>query len=204
MAGVEGDVRAASLEHGDQGDVHVHPAFQADRDQGLVSYTALHQVVREPVRAPVQLRVVQRDRAAAQRLGIGSVVHLPLEEPVHGDVVRIRPRCGIERVDKHAPFGGVDDVQLPDGCVECREGFLQEGGVVPRDPLHCGLFEPVRVVRQDAPHARFPLEAGEIQVALRGRLRQAHLLDEQVRNVEGVRPALVLVGERGSHDRAPR
>ena len=90
IAGVQRHVRAPALQHPEHADQHVRRALDADPHQIPGTHAAARQVVRDRVRAAVQLTVGQTLSGAAHRDRIGGTRHLTLEQSVQRRIARIR------------------------------------------------------------------------------------------------------------------
>src|ERR1700730_10441210 len=80
IGGIEGDVSAAGLEHGQQGDDHLEAALHAYGHPIIWPEAQLAQIMGEAVGAAVQLRIGERGILEDDCGGIRSPAHLLFEE----------------------------------------------------------------------------------------------------------------------------
>ncbi len=144
--GVQGHVGATRLEDAPEAHEGARGAVQIEAHPHVGPHAQLAQVVRQLVRAPVQLPVGQARVLCDDGLGVRSPSHLRLEEGLHGGGceggVRVVP------VHEQPPLLRVpEDGEVRQPRVRSAKGRLQQHAQVPHHPVHRVALEEVAVVR---------------------------------------------------------
>ncbi|GAA2158903.1 hypothetical protein GCM10009727_70160 [Actinomadura napierensis] len=143
VAGVERQVRAARLEHGEQGDDHVDAARQAQSHDDLGPDADVVQVPRQAAGALLQFGVGERLLSADHR-GLGGMQPGLLgHQFVHAAHLGRRKRGRVPVVDDRASLAGGEQRQFRQPPVGCRRHRRQNGGQVACHRARGGLVEQV-------------------------------------------------------------
>ena len=146
VLGVEGHVRPARLEDREQPHHQLRRALRADPDEHLRAHPEAAQVVRQPVRPTVQLRIRQRVLSAHHRGRLRGARRPLLDELVDGAV---GGDLRIGRVPLHEQAVALllgEQVERTDLLLRRRRHLHQQPLEVAEQPLHRLRLEPARVV----------------------------------------------------------
>ncbi|KAA8551399.1 hypothetical protein FX984_06133 [Pseudomonas marginalis] len=130
--GIEGDVGAAGLEHGQQADDHLDGTLNADTHQRIRTDPVVAQGMGQLVGTGVELRVSQRGRAEHQRRRIRRALYLVFDQVMNATFGGIR-LCGLVP-GVHLPLLLIDGQhrQLADALFAIGHHGLQQA-----DPVAC-------------------------------------------------------------------
>ena len=164
---VQGDVRAARLEDGQDGDHHLHPPLQAEAHARLRAHAQRPQVVREAVGARVQLRVRQRLLPKDDGDGVRRGADLRFEQGV--DARRgIRGGRAVPLHQHPRPLRLAHQLQAAEGEIGVVRDLVQHALQVLQHPVDGGALEEVGAVGQHAAQPGRLGREGEGKVELGG------------------------------------
>ncbi len=145
LAGVERDVGAARLEHGEHRHHHVGGAFQEQPHPGLGGHPAFGQGAGQTVGAPVERAVGQRGAAGGDGDGVRGGGGPPGED-LHHRTVHRGPGPLAPLAEQAVAFGAGQQLDLGDRCLGPLDQAGHGGGQLAGQPLGGGLGEEGRVV----------------------------------------------------------
>ena len=186
IVAIERHVGAARLQHGQQADDHVDAALDAQADPDVRADAQAAQVVGNPVRAAVYLRIGERVLAVGHGERVGLLCRARLEDLVRAEVCGKDCRCPVPIGEDAAAFGRGKDV---DGGQGALGGPIERAEQAPRCLLHeaahtFGADRPIDLRRQhevlpeivDLDRERVvgdPVEGDDLQAELRQHRRRA-------------------------------
>ncbi len=151
VARVERDVGGTGLEDAEDGAEQFRAAVQADCDQAVRKDSEPAQVVRQLVRALVDLAVRQDRLGAVHGDGVRGGGHPLLEELVDGGGVGVAGGGAVPLDGELLPLRLGEHVQLGQRGPRCRRGSSQQRPEVSDQTGHRGLVEEVGAVLDRGP-----------------------------------------------------